>query len=186
MGFHAHLDAESEHLVIEHNQPSYADFSGLEAALARDQDYVLAYAGLAGFVGLTIVMPLIWQPASAHVWMLFFALGISGGLGHYLVIKAFAVAPGGTLMESGTKLKSRIATTMCIGCFRARFATRHNASATSAMTAHFRPKNTPISHGNCPKAAYAALKARMTQKPGSTNSVPATRPPTVRCRSQPM
>lgn len=57
----------------------------------------LAYAGLAGFVGLTAAMPFVWQPASAHVWMLFFALGISGGLGHYLVIKAFALAPGGTL-----------------------------------------------------------------------------------------
>ncbi|HSE75155.1 MAG TPA: DMT family transporter [Dongiaceae bacterium] len=57
----------------------------------------LAYAGLAGFVGLSLAMPFVWQPASAHVWMLFFALGISGGLGHYLMIKAFGNAPGGTL-----------------------------------------------------------------------------------------
>jgi drug/metabolite transporter (DMT)-like permease len=57
----------------------------------------LAYAGLAGFVGLSLVMPFVWQPVSSHVWMLFFALGISGGLGHYLMIKAFGAAPGGTL-----------------------------------------------------------------------------------------
>ncbi|HEY3149468.1 MAG TPA: DMT family transporter [Dongiaceae bacterium] len=57
----------------------------------------LAYAGLAGFVGLTLLMPFTWQPTSPHVWMLFFLLGISGGLGHYFVIKAFGYAPGGTL-----------------------------------------------------------------------------------------
>ncbi len=57
----------------------------------------LAYAGLAGFVGLTLAMPFVWQPASGYVWMLFFALGVSGGLGHYLMIKAFAAAPGGVL-----------------------------------------------------------------------------------------
>jgi drug/metabolite transporter (DMT)-like permease len=57
----------------------------------------LAYSGIAGFVGLSLLMPVIWQPASSHVWMLFLLLGISGGLGHYLVIKAFANAPGGTL-----------------------------------------------------------------------------------------
>jgi drug/metabolite transporter (DMT)-like permease len=57
----------------------------------------LAYSGVAGFVGLSLLMPFVWQPASAHVWMLFLLLGISGGLGHYLVIKAFANAPGGTL-----------------------------------------------------------------------------------------
>jgi len=57
----------------------------------------LAYAGLAGFIGLSLAMPFVWQPASGYVWMLFFLLGISGGLGHYLVIKAFGHAPGGTL-----------------------------------------------------------------------------------------
>lgn len=57
----------------------------------------LAYAGLAGFLGLSLLMPFTWQPASSRVWMLFLALGISGGLGHYLMIKAFGAAPGGTL-----------------------------------------------------------------------------------------
>jgi drug/metabolite transporter (DMT)-like permease len=57
----------------------------------------LAYSGIAGFIGLTLAMPFVWQPASGTVWILFFALGISGGLGHYLMIKAFEAAPGGTL-----------------------------------------------------------------------------------------
>ena len=57
----------------------------------------LAWSGVAGFVGLSLVMPFVWQPADTYVWTLFFALGISGGLGHYLMIKAFEAAPGGTL-----------------------------------------------------------------------------------------
>lgn len=57
----------------------------------------LAYSGVAGFIGLSLLMPFVWQPASSHVWMLFFGLGIAGGLGHYLMIRAFAAAPGGTL-----------------------------------------------------------------------------------------
>lgn len=57
----------------------------------------LAYSGVAGFVGLSLLMPVVWQPATSYVWILFFALGISGGLGHYLMIKAFEAAPGGTL-----------------------------------------------------------------------------------------
>jgi len=57
----------------------------------------LAYSGIAGFIGLTLAMPFVWEPASGTVWILFFALGISGGLGHYLMIKAFEAAPGGTL-----------------------------------------------------------------------------------------
>ena len=57
----------------------------------------LAYSGIAGFVGLSLLMPFVWQPATLHVWVLFLLLGISGGLGHYFVIKAFEAAPGGTL-----------------------------------------------------------------------------------------
>ena len=57
----------------------------------------LAYSGMAGFIGLTLLMPFVWQPATSYVWILFFALGLSGGLGHYLMIKAYEAAPGGTL-----------------------------------------------------------------------------------------
>ncbi len=57
----------------------------------------LAYSGLAGVVGLSLVMPFVWQPVDGLLWLMFFGLGISGGLGHFLMIKAFALAPGGTL-----------------------------------------------------------------------------------------
>lgn len=57
----------------------------------------LAYSGLAGVVGLSLAMPFVWQPVDGALWLMFFGLGISGGLGHFLMIKAFALAPGGTL-----------------------------------------------------------------------------------------
>ena len=56
----------------------------------------LAYAGRAGFIGLSVVMPFVWQPASALVWILFFGLSICRGLSHYLLIQAFEVTPRGT------------------------------------------------------------------------------------------
>ena len=57
----------------------------------------LAYAGIAGVIGLSLVMPFVWQPVDGLLWLMFFGLGISGGLGHFLMIKAFGAAPGGTL-----------------------------------------------------------------------------------------
>lgn len=57
----------------------------------------LAYAGLAGVVGLSLAMPFVWQPVDGLVWLMFLGLGITGGLGHFFMIKAFALAPGGTL-----------------------------------------------------------------------------------------
>jgi drug/metabolite transporter (DMT)-like permease len=71
----------------------------LTRVVSRDDSAAvsLAYAGLAGFVGLSVVMPFMWEPASGYVWLLFFGLGVTGGLGHYLMIKAFEFAPGGTL-----------------------------------------------------------------------------------------
>lgn len=57
----------------------------------------LAYSSLAGVVGLSIVMPFVWQPADLTHWLMFLGLGLAGGYGHFLVIKAFAIAPGSTL-----------------------------------------------------------------------------------------
>jgi drug/metabolite transporter (DMT)-like permease len=74
-------------------------YSTLTRVVSRDDSAStsLAYAGLAGVVGLSLVMPFVWQPADSFIWMMFLAMGISGGLGHFLMIKAFTVAPGGTL-----------------------------------------------------------------------------------------
>lgn len=57
----------------------------------------LAYSSLAGVTLLTLVMPFVWQPAGYQHWLLFAGLGLAGGYGHFLVIKAFGKAPGSTL-----------------------------------------------------------------------------------------
>jgi hypothetical protein len=70
--------------------------------------------------------------------------------------------------------------------FSARRPMRATASSTIASTAAFRPKNSACTTPIWPKAASTRLKAMMTRKPGSTNSVPATSPPRVLCSSRPM
>ncbi|HWA50370.1 MAG TPA: DMT family transporter, partial [Dongiaceae bacterium] len=57
----------------------------------------LAYSSLAGVVGLSIVMPFVWQPVDHLHWLMFLGLGVAGGYGHFLVIQALGLAPGGTL-----------------------------------------------------------------------------------------
>jgi drug/metabolite transporter (DMT)-like permease len=57
----------------------------------------LAYSSLAGVIGLSIAMPFVWQPADYMHWLMFLGLGLAGGYGHFLVIKAFAMVPGSTL-----------------------------------------------------------------------------------------
>lgn len=57
----------------------------------------LAYSSLAGVIGLSLVMPFVWQPAEPVHWLMFLGLGVAGGYGHLLVIKAFAKVPGSTL-----------------------------------------------------------------------------------------
>ena len=57
----------------------------------------LAYSSLAGIIGLSIVMPFLWQPADPIHWLMFLGLGVAGNYGHLLVIRAFAATPGATL-----------------------------------------------------------------------------------------
>jgi drug/metabolite transporter (DMT)-like permease len=57
----------------------------------------LAYSSLAGVIGLSIAMPFVWQPVDYLHWLMFLGLGLAGGYGHFLVIKAFAKVPGSTL-----------------------------------------------------------------------------------------
>lgn len=63
---------------------------------------------------------------------------------------------------------------------------RSTASITTASTAALRPKKIATIHGTCPYSAYTMLRARMVTNPGSTNRMPAIRPPNVRCSIQPM
>ncbi len=53
----------------------------------------LLYTALAGTVGTSLAVPLVWTPIAAGDWPLFAALGVFGCLGHFTLIKAFQSAP---------------------------------------------------------------------------------------------
>ncbi len=53
----------------------------------------LFYTALAGTVGASLAVPLVWTPIAAGDWPLFAALGVFGCLGHFTLIKAFQSAP---------------------------------------------------------------------------------------------
>ncbi len=53
----------------------------------------LLYTGLAGAVGTSLAVPLVWTPIAPGDWPLFAALGVFGCLGHFTLIKAFQSAP---------------------------------------------------------------------------------------------
>jgi drug/metabolite transporter (DMT)-like permease len=54
------------------------------------------YMVLVGFVLMSLPLPWIWQdPADLPDTLLFVAIGITGGLGHYFLVRAFELAPAG-------------------------------------------------------------------------------------------
>jgi len=53
----------------------------------------LLYTGLAGAIGTSLAVPLVWVPIAVGDWPFFVALGIFGCLGHFTLIKAFQSAP---------------------------------------------------------------------------------------------
>lgn len=53
----------------------------------------LLYTALAGTVGASLAVPLVWTPIAVGDWPLFAALGVFGCLGHFTLIKAFQSAP---------------------------------------------------------------------------------------------
>ncbi len=59
----------------------------------------LFYAGLVGAMGLSIALPLWWQPVrvAAIDWVVFASIGVFGALGHWLLIKAYTIAPAPVL-----------------------------------------------------------------------------------------
>lgn len=52
----------------------------------------LFYSALVGCLGLTLMLPFVWQMPSWDQWLLLAALGITGGFAHTLVIRAFSYA----------------------------------------------------------------------------------------------
>ncbi len=57
----------------------------------------LAYSGMAGFIGLSLAMPFVWQPASANVWLLFLAARHLRRARPLPDDQGVRIAPGGTL-----------------------------------------------------------------------------------------
>ena len=51
------------------------------------------FTNLVGTVGFSLLIPFFWTPPGLFGWVSLAALGFLGGLGHYLLIQAFAYAP---------------------------------------------------------------------------------------------
>src|SRR5262249_9509958 len=51
------------------------------------------FTNLLGTVGFSLMIPFFWTPPGLWGWVGLAVLGFMGGLGHYLLIQAFAYAP---------------------------------------------------------------------------------------------
>ena len=71
-----------------------ASYNVLTRVVARHDGNAtsLFYAALVGCLVLSCFMPFLWQAPSFNQWLLLAALGLSGGLAHTLVIRAFSYA----------------------------------------------------------------------------------------------
>ena len=62
----------------------------------------IIFAALLGSLGTTLLLPFIWvMPKSLADLAMFLSLGCLGGLGHFLVIKAFQAAPASVIAPLG-------------------------------------------------------------------------------------
>ncbi len=55
------------------------------------------YTGLIGAIGFSLAVPLFWISPDLAGWLGMVALGLLGGFGHYILIKAYALAPASVL-----------------------------------------------------------------------------------------
>jgi drug/metabolite transporter (DMT)-like permease len=58
---------------------------------------IFLYTGVVGAAIMTIAVPFFWTPPDFGGWLLMVAIGLFGGLGHFLIIKAFLNAPASAL-----------------------------------------------------------------------------------------
>ena len=75
---------------------SYALYQITTRMLSSSDEAIttLFYSGLVGAAIMSLVVPFYWQtPSSAELWLMLIALGLMGGVGHYLLIKSFEFAP---------------------------------------------------------------------------------------------
>ena len=79
-------------LLILGNAACYAVYQILTRKIGMDDraETGIAYAALFGAIAMTFVLPFFWTPPQSilHAAM-FLAIGALGGLGHFLIIKAF-------------------------------------------------------------------------------------------------
>lgn len=59
------------------------------------------YSSLVGLVVMSLVVPFFWAPASPLHWLMMSGIGILGAIGHYMVIRAYRLAPVGVLSPFG-------------------------------------------------------------------------------------
>ena len=78
----------------------YALFQIITRLLSDTEDSIttLYYSALVGFVALSVAVPFVWTtPPGLLEAAMMAGLGFFGGLGHYFLIKAYAMAPAGLL-----------------------------------------------------------------------------------------
>ena len=78
----------------------YAVFQILTSRMARTEDPMTMhlYTGWVGALGMSAVMPLVWQAIpDLRTWLLLALIGLMGTVGHFLLILAFQRAPASTI-----------------------------------------------------------------------------------------
>jgi len=77
----------------------YAVYQIATRVLSQTDDPMatLFYTGLGGLLVSSAAVPFFWQPLTLEQWLAFAWLGLLGGIGHTLLIKAFTLAPASLL-----------------------------------------------------------------------------------------
>lgn len=66
-------------------------------ATIDDPRTTILHTGLAASLATSLALPLVWTPPAAGDWVLLVALGLLGGIGHGLLVLAYARAPASLL-----------------------------------------------------------------------------------------
>jgi drug/metabolite transporter (DMT)-like permease len=59
------------------------------------------YSSIVGVVVMSVVVPFFWVPADPLHWLLMAVMGAVGAVGHYMVVRAYRLAPVGVLSPFG-------------------------------------------------------------------------------------
>ncbi len=77
----------------------FAGYNLLTRGLSAQDDpwRTLAFQSIVGFIVMSVALPMFWQAPDAAAFGLFCVLGIAATLGHYLLIRAYGLAPASVL-----------------------------------------------------------------------------------------